>query len=442
MKNSYNKFFQLRRIIALTTLALTSAVVFNFSIVGSEIRTVKQAQSQVIIQKIEALVNDEIISGFDLQQRISLIVAASGAPPTDEELERLGEQVLRSMVDERLQLQEAAEFEVEIEDAQLEDAFNNISRNFQQTPEEFELFLLNSGSSKRALFEQLRAEFAWQAIVEGRLGGQISISDEEVDQRIQRIIDNTGKYEYRVAEIYLIVDNPTRRLQVRETADRLYEQLERGTQFFILAQQFSETSTASSGGDMGWVSEDQFSRELGDVVSQMSVGSYTIPVFSGTGYHILNLLDRRRILSIDPMDVEIELHNMYYPFDEQTTQEGAEAWLDKAETIIPGMNSCEQIPDIAGQLDITEFGLAGNVPLRQLNPQIKDLVINLEIGHSTEPVISGDGIRFFFVCSKTVPEIIQPNFNQVFAQLESERLALMARRYLRDLRRDSIVDYK
>ncbi len=435
MNNCRKSSFQLKGLIALVLTFVASGIYLSGAMV-------KPAQAQEILQRIEALVNDEIISGYDLQQRVGLIIAASSSPPNEEELEDLNKQVLRSMVDERLQLQEAAEFEVEIDDAQLEDAFRNIAANFQQTPEQFELFLFNSGSSKAALFSQLRAEFAWQAIVNGRLGSQVSISDEEVDERIDRIIANKGKYEYRIAEIYLIVDNPTRRNQVMQTADRLYEQLGRGAQFYLLARQFSETSSASSGGDMGWVSEDQLPREIKDVVSQMDVGATSIPIFAGSAYHILNLLDRRRILSVDPMDVEIELHNMFYPFTEGTTQESAEAFLTKAEALMPSMNSCEQIEGFSEQLEIPEFGLIANIPLRQLNPRLKPIIVNLETGQASQPVVSDDGVRFFIVCGKVTPEIVEPTFDQVFGQLEQERLALMARRYLRDLRRDSIVDYK
>lgn len=435
MNNCRKSLLQLKGITALVITFLASGFYLNTALV-------EPARAQEILQKIEALVNDDIISGYDLEQRLNLIVAASGTPPTPEEIERLNEQVLRSMVDERLQLQEAAVFEVEIPIEQLEDAFQNIAGNFQQTPEEFELFLFNAGASKETLYAQLRAEFAWQAIVNGRLGSQVSISDEEVEERIARIIANKGKYEYRIAEIYLIVDNPNRRTQVMQTADRLYEQLERGTQFFVLARQFSETSTASAGGDMGWVSEDQLAREIKDVISQMDVGAQSIPIFSGSGYHILKLLDRRRILSVDPMDIEVDIYNMFYPFTAETTQEEAEAWLQKAEGIMPSMNSCEQIEDFSAQLDITEFGPIANIPLRQLNPRLKPIIAPLEVGKTSNPVVADDGVRFFVVCNKVVPEIHEPTFNQVFAQLEQERLALMARRYLRDLRRDSIVDYK
>jgi peptidyl-prolyl cis-trans isomerase SurA len=435
MKIYQKSLFQLNGLFALVLTFVVSSFSFSSSMT-------KPAQAQEVLQKIEALVNDDIISWYDLDQRLNLIIAASASPPSPEEQEVLKKQVLRSMVDERLQLQEAQEFDVEIDVSQLEDAFRNISNNFEQTPEQFEQFLVNSGSSKKSLFEQLRAEFSWQAIVNGRLGGQVNISDEDVEDRIARIIANKGKYEYRIAEIYLIVDNPSRRSQVMQTADRLHEQIIRGTQFYILARQFSETSSASSGGDMGWVAEDQLSREIKDVVSQMTVGTVSIPIFSGSGYHILNLLDRRRILSVDPMDVEIELHSMFYQFNEETTQEETEAWLQNAETVMPTMNSCEQIEAFSAQLDITEFGQIANIPLRQLNPRLKPLIVPLEVGQPTQPIVSGDGVRFFIICNKTTPEIVEPTFEQVFDKLEQERLALMARRYLRDIRRDSIVDYK
>lgn len=121
--------------------------------------------SQEILQKIEALVNDEVISAYDLQQRLGLVVAATGGVRNQEELLRLREQVLSSMVDEKLQLQEAAEFEVEVSQAEIDDAYIRVAVNFNQSPESFEGFLGQYGSSKNSLTSQLRAEFAWQTLV-------------------------------------------------------------------------------------------------------------------------------------------------------------------------------------------------------------------------------------------------------------------------------------
>jgi len=404
--------------------------------------TLPQAAAQEVLQKIEALVNDEIISRYDLDQRVRLIIAAGGGVETPEELERLNEEILRSMVDERLQLQEAATFELEVADEEIADAFRNIAQSFNQTPEEFGNFLIQAGSSHQTLFDQLRAEFAWQRLVQGRLGSQIVISDEDVEERLERMISNQGKYEYRMSEIYLIIDDPSRTQLVTQTATRILQQLRDGAQFALMAQQFSESSSAARGGDLGWVAQDQLAPELNKAIAEMKVGETAGPVVSGSGVYILSMTDRRRILSADPLDANVKLHGITYPFTAETTQEQAEAFLDLLEAETPLVTSCEQIPAMAERLGAPQYGELAEVSLRDINPQLRPLLAELETGHPSQPAVSSTGVQIFFICERSDPEVKIPTFDEVLGQLEQQRLAMMARRYLRDLRRDAIVEYK
>jgi peptidyl-prolyl cis-trans isomerase SurA len=432
--------FKIKNLIKLlypTSKALVA--VLALLLMGTPI-TVSNAQQ--VLQRIEAMVNDDIISGYDLSQRMGLVLAATGGVQDQNELDRMQEQVLRSLVDEHLQLQEAKEFELEIEDSEIEGAFERIAQNFQQTPEEFEVFLVQSGSSKASLFAQLRAEFAWQELVNGRLGSQVVISEEDVEAQLQRIQDNVGKYEYRVAEIYLILDNPTHSALVLQTANRIKSQLDQGAQFFSLARQFSESASAARGGDMGWVSEGQMAPEIETVVSTMEVGELSPPIRAAGGYYIITLVDRRRILGIDPMDTILDIYQFRHAFTNETTQQDAEAWLVHSEQALAGMNGCDQVDNIAAALGEVTHGSSGQLPLRQLNAQLRQVLSPLEIGQPSEPIITEEGIIVFLVCGRTQPEVHMPTFDEIMGQLEQQRLAMMSRRYLRDLRRDAIVDYR
>lgn len=409
---------------------------------GAAILPAPQAVPQEILQKIEVLVNDEIISAYDLRQRLGLVIISTGGVSNQEELDRLTEQVLKSMVDERLQLQEAASFELVIPEAQLEDAFQRVAANFGQTPQQFDATLVQYGSSRRSLFDQLRAEFAWQELVRGRLGVQVVISDEEVEATLDQMEENTGKFEYRISEIYLIVDIPSRDTFVLQRAQRLIQQMNDGAQFQAVARQFSESATAARGGDLGWMAEGRMALEIETAVRNMDVLDVSPPIRSAGGYYVVQLRDRRRILSADPLDLELEVHQIAYTFDPESTRELTDAWIIKANAVRANYNGCEFIPQMAEELGVTTFGSAGFISLRNLGAELRGQLEPLEIGVPSPPVASADAIRIFFVCSKRQPEIEKPSFDVVFGQLEEQRLAMMARRYLRDLRRDSIVDYR
>lgn len=396
---------------------------------------------QLVLQRIEALVNDEVISALDLNQRLSFIIAATGGVANQEELERMEEQILRNMVDERLQLQEGAQFEVEVPDNQLEDAFGRISQGYSQAPDQFEQTLVQMGSSKNTLISQLRAEFTWQILVDGRWGSQVEISDEDVEEFIARMKRNTGKYEYRVSEIYLIVDQPRFDQTVRGTAQGLVDQVRGGANFAEMARQFSAAATAARGGELGWVSEGTMIPTVEESVASMDLNEVSDPISTPGGYYVLLVTDRRRILSADPLDTELHLKQVYLAFDESTTQEGVEDWLVRANENLPDYQSCESAEPFASFMS-AQVADAGFIAIRDFAPEMRQILIDLSVGQSSTAVGSDDGIRVFFVCGKREPEIKPPDFDEVFNQLTEQRLAMIARRYLRDLRRDAIIDYR
>ncbi|MCH8861636.1 MAG: peptidylprolyl isomerase [Proteobacteria bacterium] len=401
------------------------------------------SSAQEILEKIEVLVNDEVISAYDLQQRMGLVVAATGGVRNQEELMRLRDQVLSSMVDEKLQLQEAAEFEVEVSEDEINDAYFRVSSNFNQTPESFEQFLAQYGSSKFSLTEQLRAEFAWQMLVRGRLGSQVSISDQDVESSIEKMKANTGKYEYRLSEIYLILDRPSRAEIVKQQAARLIKQVTDGAQFTVVARQFSESATAARGGDLGWVAEDQMAPEVEAVVQKMALLEISEPIATPGGVYVIQLRDRRRILSADPLDVQLDVTQVVFPFNSETTQEIIDDWVAKTEALRPTVTSCEQTPAFVEQLpEGTVHSRIGLISLRDLGPALAAKLEPLAEGVPSLPLAAQDGIRIFFVCGREQPDIQPPDFDTVYSRLQEQRLTMMARRYLRDLRRDAIVDYR
>lgn len=401
-----------------------------------------QLVPQADVQKIDALVNDEVISAYDVNQRINLLAAVTGTQYSEQELPRLREQVRRNIVDEKLQLQEAREFEVEVSENELSQAFVRVASNFNMNPEQFQQFLDQNGSGQDAIVHQIRAQIAWDSVVNGRLRPQISVGDEEVEILIERMESRAGEFEYRLSEIVLIVPNPSQEAVQRDTATLIVERIKAGVPFAALAEQFSQSSTAAVGGDMGWLGEDQLTPTLASRVTSLDVGGVSDPVRTPGGFHILSMQDRRRIMSLDPLDMQLDLQQLVFLFDESTTQEVAnevaERWNGEALSI----NSCETLPETAERIGASNHSNIGLLKLRDLPLQLRPTLEALEVGQAAKPVASNDGIRIIVLCGRQEPEIQKPDFDQIMNQLESQRLSMMSRRYLRDLRRDAIVDYR
>ncbi|GEO36045.1 peptidyl-prolyl cis-trans isomerase SurA [Skermanella aerolata] len=244
---------------------------------------------------IAAVVNDDIISISDLTARLQLALVSSGLPNTPETRQRLTPQVLRSLVDERLQLQEASRTNVSVTDKEISDALGRVAEQNRMEREQLEKMLASQGVPRSTLEDQIRSTIAWGKLVQRRLRPSIEIGQDEIDQVIQRIQANAGKPEYLAAEIFLSVDTPEREDDVRRLADRLYEQIGQGASFPAVARQFSQSAGAANGGDLGWVQQGQLPEDLDSALKQLRPGQATRPIRSITGYHILMLRDERTV---------------------------------------------------------------------------------------------------------------------------------------------------
>ncbi|GAB4137199.1 MAG: peptidylprolyl isomerase [Sphingomonadales bacterium] len=395
-------------------------------------------QSQIM--RAVAIVNEDVISVFDVDRRLSLVLASTGGRPSPQEVEQLRQQVLRGLVDEKLQMQEAREHDISIESQMLEGFFANIARNFNQTPEQFEKFLEENGTSRAALEEQIRVEAAWSELVQRRLEPQINIGDGEVEDVLQRLEESKGEFEYNLGEIFLSF-SPENEGQVRLTATRIAERIKEGAPFEAFARQFSDSATAAVGGDMGWLAESQLNADIRLAVRDMRVNAVSEPLRTAGGYQILYLRDRRRILSADPLDQQFRLKQIFW------AAEGGEA-QDKAPMVadlrrrLPATIACDEVEQLAERLEATQSGELGVLRLRDLPPELRQQVEGLEAGDIAPPIAFPAGVRALVVCETREPQVRPPTYDDIYDQLSQQRLSMMARRYLRDLRRDAIVDYR
>ena len=400
------------------------------------------ALAQQAINSIEVLVNDDPISTFDIDQRLRLVIAISGGVDSEQKFMEVRKQVIRSIVDERLQLQEAAENELTVEEDTLESFFARRAQGMGQSPEQLGKALAGIGSSKETMKAQMGAEYAWSQLVQGRLGSFVSVSDEEVEAFIQRIHDNKGKFEYRLGEIVLLFDTPEQQATVRANADAMVERIRGGASFPDIAQQLSASSSAAVGGDLGWLNADDLSAEALALIQSTDVGNVAAPLRTAGGYTIYALRDRRRVLVADPLDAQLSLKQLLLTPENVALTAKAQAFEAYVTSLKEGPTSCEKIGEYAQESGADGSTEVGTLRLRDLNIELRENIAALEVGKAGEVLKMDDGWRVLFVCARQAPEVKAPDFDEVYNQIEQQRLSMMARRYLRDLRRDAIVDYR
>jgi len=253
-----------------------------------------RAAAQEDLFRPAAVVNDDIISVLDLAMRVQLAIIAAGVQDSQDVRRRLTPQVLSSLIDERLQMQEAKRLDIEVTDLQVAGALEQIAQQNNMTEGQFLTMLRNRGVIPTTLIDQIRAQIAWQSIIQRRVRPNVVIPPEEVEEVVSRLSARRGSIERRVAEIFIPVESIATEAEAQTNANKLFEELRRGANFAGLARQFSQSGTATLGGDLGWVRDGELDEELNTVLAQMGPGEVSVPIRTLSGFHILLLRDLRK----------------------------------------------------------------------------------------------------------------------------------------------------
>ena len=395
------------------------------------------------IRKATAIVNGTIITDTDVDQRLNLFLAANGGKIEGEERERLRLQVLRNLIDESLEIQEAKANDITITRDELNQAFERVAGNFKRNPKDFAEYLKSVGSSEASIKKQIEGELAWQRLLRRRVEPFVNVGEEEVRSVINRLNAAKGTNEYRVGEIFLSA-TPENTNEVLANAQRIVNQIKGGASFVAYARQYSEASTAAVGGDLGWVHAEQLPEQLGNAIKTMRSGELSEPIAVPGGYSILVLIDQRQVLTANPRDAVLSLKQVSLKFPPGSTQASASPLVEKLAAAGRAVQGCGNVDAMVSGLPGAEVVQNDAVRVGDLPPQLQDMLLNLSIGQATQPFGSlEDGVRVLVLCGRDDPEQAKgPSPEQIMAQMEEERVNMRARRYLRDLRRDAVVDYR
>ena len=388
------------------------------------------------------IINGEVITGTDIDQRIALVVAASGGKISPEELQRLRLQVLRNLMDETLQIQEARAQDMAVGDDEVDASYERIARqNFGQDPKALDAYLAKIGSSPNSLKRQIRGELSWQRLLRRNVTPFINVSDDEVRETIKRQEEAKGTDEYRVGEIFLY-SNSENHDAVAQNGTKIVEQLKQGGSFVAYARQYSEASTAPVGGDLGWVKLGMLPPEMQEAVTNLQTGQMVGPIEVRGGFSIVLLIDKRKVLTADPRDAVLSLTQVSIKFAPGTSEAVATDKAKQFDAALAGAKGCSSLPDIAKQVG-ADLVSNDQVKARDLPGPLQTMVLGLNVGQATPPFGSiKEGVSILMLCGRDDPAAQGgPTFDVVENQLLDERINKRSQTYMRDLRRDAVIDY-
>ncbi len=395
--------------------------------------------------RIVAVVNGDVISNADVDNRERLFALSTGLPMSPDVLDRLKPQITRQLVDERLRMQEVLRRKIVVPDKDIAQAIHDIEQRNGMPPGALRQKLAADGVSQRTLIDQIRTQLGWSQVLRQQLGDQAEVTDAKVAEQQRLEAQLVGKPEFRVGEIFIPVDDPANRADAERFAETVISELRKGAAFPVVAAQFSQTQTALQGGELGWVQANELDPEVAQLVQQMPVGAISNPVPVPGGFSIVTLQGKREVGR--DVGTVVTMRQTFLPFatplNPQAPTDQQRQTLEKARGISTSVHSCDQMEQVAKANNSPRPADPGDVRLESVNPPVfRQLLATLPFDRASQPLVASDGIAVVIICSREEKNLATMTATEMRQRILTERVELASRQLQRDLRRQATIDMR
>jgi len=394
-----------------------------------------QAPPPGLSERVVASVNDEIISSYDLNQRMRLLIVTAGIQPTNDDLEQIRNDALRKLIEERLELQELQrqeneqKFSIIATDADVDDEVADIARSNNVTADQLLASLAQQGIGAETFRSQLRAEISWQRWIRGRYGSRLRIGEDQIKAYQQRAEAQADRPQYQVSLVFLDAQRAGGQDAALAQANQLIDQLHQGAPFPAIAKQFSADSTAANGGDAGWITTGELPEAVDQAIEQMRPGALSQPIPVKDGVYIVYLRDKQA----GGDSVLVSLKQAAIPLTSSASADDVAAASAKLELLRGQLHGCDNFEQIANKVDGVVAGDLGEAEAKDLAPAFRDAALQVPVGQISEPLRSDQGLHLVAVCNRRKNAAAGVSHDQIENRLFGEQLSMISQREIRDL---------
>jgi peptidyl-prolyl cis-trans isomerase SurA len=395
-------------------------------------------------ESVAAIVNDEVISSYDLRQRMRLLVATSGVQPTADNLPQIQREALRNLVDEHLEMSEIHDVEhkqkdlkLEPTDKEIDDRIAEIAAGAGIKAEQFLATLRSDDVDVQTLKDEIRAQLAWERYIGARFRDNVEISDNQIRAAMERANAEASKPQYLVSEIFIDATRIGSEAAALEGARQLIAQMQQGAPFPSVARQFSNAPTAANGGDLGWVTSDSLQQpELTKAIEEMRPGQLSQPIASADGVYILALRDKRAGVT----DTVVDLKQAAISLPPGASADEVSKAEAKLSALRGKLDGCDSLQTRAAKTPGILAGDLGETDVKDLRPSFQQAIANLKIGQVSEPVRTDIGLHLIMVCERHAAGSRAITKASIESRLQGEQYDMYQRRFLRDLRNSATIE--
>jgi peptidyl-prolyl cis-trans isomerase SurA len=391
---------------------------------------------------VAVIVNDDVISTYDLRQRALLLIITSGVPATQENLPQIQQEALRSLVDEHIQLQELQrlekeqKFDVVAKDDEVDEALAQLAKENNSSIAQLKAQFSSVGLDIETLRNQLRVQISWNRMIGGRYGTRVRVGDKQISAMLERLKTSSNEPRYQVSEIFIDAARAGGMNEAMTGAQQLITQIQQGAPFAPVARQFSAAPTAANGGDLGWVNSAELSPELSAVVSQMRPGQISQPIQVSDGVYILQLRDKEA----GGATTTVDLKQAAVRLESDATPDQVSAAQKTLATFSATQPDCASLEAKAATVPGVVAGDLGKSDVKDLSQDFRTPAEGLPLNQLSQPIRTPVGLHLLMVCDRQQTNTKLPTKDEIENRLYGQQLSMLSRRYLRDLRNSATIE--
>ncbi len=395
-------------------------------------------------ESVAAIVNDEIISTYDLAQRMRLLIATTGVQPTQENLPQFQQEALAALVDEHLKLQELKRIQKDqkqpiiASDQEVYEDITSMAQESNLKPDALLAVLKAQGISSETLYQEIRVQDSWRRLISGRYGSRLRIGEDQIKATQARLIAAASKPQYEISEVFLDAGRTGGIDAAQKGATQLVAQLQQGAPFAAVARQFSASSTAAAGGDAGWISPGELPAEVDATLEKLRPGQLSQPIPVKDGVYIIYLKDKRSGAG----QTLVSLKQAAIALPATASDDELAAAKTKLEAVRSQIKDCKTLEATVAKTSGVIAGDLGEAETADLLPEFAEAAKTLQPGQLSHPIRTKVGLHVLAVCGKRSAGAAQVDHDQIENRLTGEQLNMMSRRYMRDLQNAATIEYR
>ena len=314
-----------------------------------------------------------------------------------------------------------------VQDDQVQNLVDGIEKENGFKKGELKNFLKENKTEISILEKQLWANLGWRQLVANKFRQKIIVQESEVEVIHNKLKTDIGKDEFNVEQIFISFENKKEN-DVFNTINNLYKQLIEGGDFLSIAKQFSD-SYGGKIGKMGWVPESDFDEKIVNDIKKLEINNFSKPIKGENGYFIIKLLNKRIIGQETISDVSL--------FRIELIEKNDEVYQ-----LLNNIGNCDELKEFTKTYGSTDSGSLGSFKYIELSNQLKSEVQKLNKNEISAPIKYDAGEFHIMICDINKAKPIIPSKFKIQDILINQKLEVLARQYMSELRTKAIIDIR